>query len=98
MNLERVDAKHQVLAEIAAIDHIVEPPVRGADQPDIDGDRFVLADSANLAAFEHAEQLRLHRLRQFADFIEKHRATVGHFEQPDAMLIGPRKTSLAMAE
>ncbi len=97
-NLERVDAEHQVLAKLARLDHVVQPAMRGADKAHIDCERIVLAHPTNLAAFEHAEQLGLHRLGQLADLVQKHRPAVGHFEQPDAMLVGPRETSFAMAE
>ena len=61
-------------------------------------DRLVLADAANLAAFQHAQQLGLHRLGQLADFVEEDRAAVGHFEQADAMLVGAGERAFAMAE
>ena len=35
----------------------------------------------NLAAFQHAQQLRLHRQRQLADFIEEDRAAIGCFKE-----------------
>ena len=59
---------------------------------------LVLADAANLAAFQHAQQLGLHRLGQLADFVEEDRAAVGHFEQADAVLVGAGERAFAMAE
>ena len=61
-------------------------------------ERLVLADAADFAAFQHAQQLGLHRLGQLADFVEEDRAAVGHFEQADAVLVGAGERALAMAE
>ena len=61
-------------------------------------DRLVLAHAANLAAFQHAQQLGLHRLGQLADLVEEDRAAVGDFEQADAVLVGAGERALAMAE
>ena len=94
VNFERVDAVHQVFAEIAGFDHFVQVAMRGADDAHIDGERLVFADAANLAAFQHAQQLGLHRLGQLADFVEEHRAAVGDFEQTDAVLVGTGEAPL----
>ena len=95
---KRVDAVHQVFAEVAGRDHFGQVAVRGADDAHVDGERFVFADAADFAAFQHAQQLGLHRLGQLADFVEKDRAAVGDFEQADAMLVGPGERAFAMAE
>ena len=41
-----------------------------------------IADAADLALLQHAQQLRLQRERQLADLVEKQRAAVGFLEQP----------------
>ena len=98
VNLERVDAEHQVFAELAFGDHLLQVAVRGADHAHVDDERLVVAHAADFAAFQHPQQLGLHRLGQLADLVEKQRAAVGHLEQPDAMLVGAGERSLAMAE
>ena len=80
-DLERVDAEHQVLAKLLLGDHLLQVAMGGADDADIDFKRLVVADAADLAAFEHAQQLGLHGLGQFADLVEEQRAAVGDFEQ-----------------
>ena len=80
-NLEGVDAEPEVLAELARGHHRVQAAIRGADDADVAGERFVVADAADLAAFQEPQQLRLHRLGQLADFVEEERAAVGHLEQ-----------------
>ena len=98
VNFERVDAEHQVLAEIALLDHFVQVAMGGADDAHIDGERLVFADAADFAAFQHAQQFGLHRLGQLADFVEEQRAAVGDFEQADAVLVGAGEAAFAMAE
>ncbi len=61
-------------------------------------ERLVLADAADLAAFQHPQQLGLHRLGQLADLVEEDRAAVGDFEQAHAVLVGAGERALAMAE
>ena len=97
-DFERVDAVHQVFAEVAGRDHFRQVAMRGAHDAHIHNGRPVFAHAANLAAFQHAQQLGLHRLRQLADFVEKDRAAVGNFKQADAVLIGAGERTLAVAE
>ena len=72
--------------------------MRGAEDAHVDAERLVLADAADLAAFQEPQQLDLHGLGQLADLVEEQRAAVGHFEQPHAVLVGAGERSLAMAE
>ncbi len=74
------------------------PAVGGAEHADVAGERLVVAHAADFPALQEPQQLRLHRLGQLADFVEEERAAVGHLEQSDAMLLGPGKRPLAMAE
>ena len=60
MNLERVDAEEQVLAELLFADHLFEIAIRRTDDADIDDDRVVLADPADLARFQEPQQFDLH--------------------------------------
>ena len=45
---------------------------------------LVLADAADLARLERAQELRLQLERQLADLVEEHRAAVGGLEGADA--------------
>ncbi len=72
--------------------------MRGAHHAHVDDMRFVVSHAANLATFQHAQQLGLHRLGQLADLVKKDRAAVGHFEQADAMLVRAGEGALAMPE
>src|SRR5262245_27560606 len=86
-DFERVDAVHQVFAEIARLNHFWQIAVRRADNTNIDFERVVVADTADFAAFEHTQELGLHTLGQLADLIEEDRAAVSHFEEADAMIV-----------
>jgi hypothetical protein len=72
--------------------------VRGAHDAHIHHHRFILADAADLAALEHAEQLGLHGFGQLANFVEEDRAAVGDLEQADAMIVGACEGPFAVAE
>ena len=62
------------------LDHLGQVAVRGADDADVDLKGIIVANAANFAALQDAQQLGLHRLGQFADLVEKNRAAVGHLE------------------
>ena len=55
-DLERVDPKQQVFAEVTRLHHLLERPVRGADHPHVDRDRMVVADAANLTTLQGPQQ------------------------------------------
>ena len=98
VDFKRIDAIHQVLAKIAVLDHLFQISMRGTNDTDVDLLRFVVSDAAYFAAFQHSQQLGLHRLRQLADLVQEQRAAVRHFEQSDTMFIRAREGSLAMPE
>src|SRR5579872_7101992 len=77
---EDVNAVKQVAAEGVLLDEIFEIAVRCHDDTHIDLNRLVAANPFNLAFFEHAQELRLHRDGHVADFVEEERSTVGLFE------------------
>ena len=59
---------------------------------------LIAADAADLAFFEHAQELWLHFQRHFGDFVEKKRAAVGLFETAQMTLDGAGKGALLVAE
>src|SRR5205814_4401637 len=79
-------------------DHFRQVAVSSANHANVDSRSAVFADSANLAAFENAKQLGLHRFGQFPDFVQKDRAAISHFEQPDAMLVSSCECAFPMPE
>src|SRR5262249_33489765 len=61
-------------------------------------ERLRVADPADLARLQEAQQLHLDVLVQLADLVEEQRAAVGHLEQPLVIAVGPGEGALAVAE
>ena len=62
------------------------------------GDGFGVAEPADFARFQEAEQLHLDVLVEFAEFVEEERAAVGDFEQALVVAVGAGERALAVAE
>ena len=97
-DLEGVDAEEQVLAELVVLDHLAQVAVGGAEDAHVDAERLGLADAADLARLQEAQQLDLDVLVQLADFVEEQRAAVGDLEEPLVVAVGAGERALAMAE
>src|ERR671916_3197625 len=98
VDLERVDPEEEVLAELLGLDHLAEVSVGGAEDADVDPERIVLADAADLARLQEPEQLDLDALVQLAHLVQEERAAVGDLEEPLAMRVGAGERPLAVAE
>ena len=57
-----------------------------------------ITDTRQLASFEHAQQLGLHRCRQLADFVEEQGAAPHCLERAFAQLAGARECAALVAE
>ena len=71
----------EVLPKAALLDVVVEPPVRGRDDPDADALGGLGAEGADLSGLERTEQHRLPVERQLADLVEEERSAVGELER-----------------
>jgi sulfide:quinone oxidoreductase len=71
---------HQVLAEQALADALVEILMRRRDDPHAGLLRRVTADAVILAVGEHAQEPHLEVGRHVADFVEEQRAALGLLE------------------
>src|ERR1041384_6880674 len=60
----------EVGAEISILDLVFQITMRGADNPNVDSDRLVAAESFNSSLFEGAQQLCLYVRAHVADLIE----------------------------
>ena len=89
-NRERVDAVEQVFAEASVAHEEIERAVRRRDQPEVDGNRSVAAESLESPFLEHAQQLRLRDDREVADLVEEEGALVGHLEASGLAIVGAR--------
>ncbi len=90
--------KNRSSRNCSCADHLAEVAVGGAEDPDIDAERLVLADAADLAALEEPEQLDLDALVQLADLVEEERAAVGDLEEALPVHVGAGEGPLAMSE
>src|SRR5260370_5238772 len=96
--LEGVDAEIQVLAKLVAADHGSQIAVGGAQNTDVGAEGLRLADPANLAGFQEAQQFDLDVLVQLADLVEEQGAAVGNLEETLVIAVGAGERALAMAE
>ena len=80
---------HHLLAQIA---------VRRRQHPHIDPQAAVIADALNIAILQHAQQLRLQRQRQFANFIKEQGAVISHLKFTAAVADSPGKRPFHMAK
>ena len=77
-----VQAVEEVLAKPSLLDQVIQTAVGGGDDADVDGERRRLAEGADLARLEKAQQLRLQVEAELADFVEKERAALGGADEP----------------
>ena len=91
VDLERVEAEEQVFAEFVRRrsscrrSRLVAQMTRTSARNGVG-----LADAADLARFQEAQQLHLDVLVQFAEFVEEQRAAVGDFEEALVVAVGAR--------
>ncbi len=87
----------QVGPERALLDEVLERPVSGRDQPDVDLDRRGTAEPLDFPLLQHAQQLHLRRRAQLADLVEEERAAIGQLEAPflGALRAGERPALVA---
>ena len=97
-NFKRIDAEIEIFPKVLFSNHRPQIAIRGAQDADIGAKRLGLADAANLARLQKAQQFDLNVLVELADFVEEERAAVGYFEQPLVVAVGAGEGALAMAE
>ena len=76
-----VEAVEEVAAERARVDRRLEIGVGRGDEAHVDRPHVVLADAADLARFERAQQLGLDARRHRPDLVEEERAAAGVLDQ-----------------
>jgi hypothetical protein len=82
MNLDGVDAKEQIFAEVAGLGLLVQRGIGGGENAHIDAPSLRRADALQLAGLKHAQQFGLLAHRNIGNLIEEKRAAVGQFEAP----------------
>ena len=97
-DLDDVQAVIEILAEPARLYVGGQVAVGGADDAHIHGLLLGRAQGAHAALLDGAQQLRLHRQGQVANFIEKQRAAARCLEITVAILVGARVRAFAGTE
>ena len=97
-NRKNIDAVKQIRAERSLPDQFLEIAVRRDNHARVHRNRLVATDAFDFALFQHAQQLRLHRERHVADFVEKQRAAAGLLELADVPACRASERTLFMAE
>ena len=86
LNVEDIQTVEQIVAQMALGDRVLRLFIGRSQHAHIDRGFALAAQAAQLAVFEHAQQLRLRADRHLADFVEQQRAAFGQFEAADAAL------------
>ena len=68
------------------------------NQPDINRDGLVAADTLNFALLNRTQQTNLHHRRDIANFIEKQRAAIGNFKTTTMGINRTSKRPFVMTE
>src|SRR6185369_16670956 len=76
-NGDFADAVIKIFAEHGAGGELVDGPVRGADEPQIERDRRAATDAIHGTLLQDAQELRLKRCRHLPDLVEEHSAGIG---------------------
>src|SRR5204862_111260 len=80
-----LDAVAQIVAEAAQLDQLGERALGRGDHADVDLARPIVADPAQGAVLQHAQELGLHGRAGVGDLVEEQGAAVGDLEQAAAM-------------
>src|SRR5262249_13053941 len=75
------------LAESALVHLPLEHPIGRSEDPYVDPPDRRLTQASDLARFERAEELGLHRERELADLVEEERSAVRRLARADAIAI-----------
>ena len=92
------EAVEKIFAEASGENFGAQIAIGGGDQADVHGAHFGRTHALDFAILNHAEQLRLHRQRSLADFVEEHGAAVGEFEKAGARVRGAGESAAHVAE
>src|SRR5262245_54878455 len=95
---EHVEPVVEVDAVLGPPYHVLEVPIGGCDQSYIDTMGLRAAEALKFLLLEHAQQFRLQRERNIADFVEEQRAAVRHLESADLLRDRTRECTFLMAE
>ena len=84
-DLDRVQAKQQILPETARGDFAIDVRVGRRQNPNVDTSRPRRAEALELSGGNHAKKLGLLRRRHVGDLVEEQRAAIGQLEPAHAI-------------
>ena len=95
---ERADAKVQVFTELTRIDGSAQVFVGGGNEPHIQVNRCFTTQAVEFFLLQHAQQLGLQVDGHFANFVQKHGAAMGLFEQAFVLFVRAGECAFVMAK
>ena len=98
MQPDDVEPVEQILAEAAVLDRLFEVGVGGGDDADVDGERRGVAERADFAGLEEAEELGLQVEAELADLVEEQRAAARGADHAGVVAVGAGERAAAVAE
>ena len=98
MNRKDTEAVVQVLAETTLRDFVRQVPIGGRHNADVHTACPLLADPLELAFLNHAQELALELQRDFANFVEEQRSTVGRLKSSCSIADGSGKCTFDVPE
>ncbi len=99
-NLDRNDIQPvvKIAPEFFFIDTSQEVGIGRGDDPHINGNGVVTADTINLPFLDDPQELRLQMYIHFSDLIQQKRPVIGQFELAELSLAGSRKGTFLISE
>ena len=95
---DHVEAEEQILAELAALDRLLEILVGRRDHAHVHLDRARRSEPLDLLLLQDAQHLGLRLRAHVADFVQEDRPAIGLLELADLLLGGAGERSLLVAE
>ena len=78
-----IEAEIQIVAQVPGLHRFLQVAVARCHHAHVERHRLDRPDAQHFALLQHTQQLDLDRMRQLGHFVEKQRAALRGFEQPD---------------
>jgi hypothetical protein len=91
MDRQDMETVEEVLSKGSLLHRCLEVSIRGGDDPNADRNLVVFTDAEDAVLLQHAQQLGLEGIGQFADLIEEEDAAFGGTNQTSTIVIRPGK-------
>ena len=88
----------EILTKVSGIDFLFKIAIGRCEDPNVDVASAGVADTLEFVLLNHSEKLRLHRERNFPNFVQKEGAMIGHFKAAQAIGQSPGKCTFDVAK